>query len=93
MQAMGLGEGGAVRAVIDSLCANLGLDRLWRNNSQRNSVAFSIAVISLCAKLSKADGVSIHLEARAFEEVYRVPPGERANVERLYDVVQERVIR
>ena len=31
MQAMGLGEGGAVRAVLDSLCANLGLDRLWRN--------------------------------------------------------------
>lgn len=90
-RAMGLGEGGAVRAVLDSLYANLGLDRLWRNSSQRNSVAVTIAVISLCAKLSKADGVSTYLEARAFEEVYHVPPEERENVERLYDVAKRDV--
>ena len=88
---MGLGEGGAVRAVLDGLCANLGLDRFWRNRSQRNSVAFTIAVISLCAKLSKADGVSTYLEAQAFEEVFHVPPEERANVERLYDFAKQDV--
>lgn len=90
MRAMGLGEGGAVRTVLESLCSNLGLDRLTRN-SQANSVAFTIAVISLCAKLSKADGVSTYLEAKAFEEVYQVPPEERANVERLYDVAKQDV--
>lgn len=88
---MGLGEGGAVRAVLGSLCANLGLDRLSRTGSQRNSVAFTIAVISLCAKLSKADGVSSHLEARAFEEVYHVPSEEAANVERLYNFAKQDV--
>lgn len=91
MRAMGLGEGGAVRAAFEGLCANLGLDRLWRSTSQRNSVAFTIAVISLCAKLSKADGVSSYLEARAFEDVYHVPPEERANVERLYDLAKQDV--
>lgn len=90
-RAMGLGEGGGVRAAIESLCANLGFDRASRSRSQRNSVAFTIAVISLCAKLSKADGVSSQLEARAFEEVYHVPPEEKANVERLYDIARQDV--
>lgn len=88
---MGLGEGGTVRAVLDGLYANLGLDNIWRTRAQRNSVAFTIAVISLCAKLSKADGVSTYLEAQAFEDVYQVPPEERANVERLYDFAKQDV--
>lgn len=91
MRAMGLDEGGAVRTALESLLADLGLDRLIGGGSQRNSVAFTIAVISLCAKLSKADGVSTYLEARAFEDVYRVPPEERPNVERLYDVAKQDV--
>src|SRR5690606_30265066 len=70
---------------------NLGLDKLWRSRSQRNSVAFTIAVISLCAKLSKADGVSTCLEAQAFEEIYHVPPEERANVARLYNIAKQDV--
>jgi DnaJ like chaperone protein len=54
-------------------------------------VAFTIAVISLCAKLSKEDGVSTQLEAKAFEDVYHVPPEERANVERLYNLAKQDV--
>lgn len=91
MRAMGLGEGGAVRAVLEGLCANLGCDQPARTATHRSSIAFTIAVIALCAKLSKADGVSTYLEARAFEEVYNVPPEERANVERLYDVAKQDV--
>ncbi len=90
-QAIGLGEGGAVRAVLENLSATLGFDRAQRTDSQSNSVAFTIAVISLCAKLSKADGVSIQLEAEAFEEVYHVPPEERAHVERLYNIAKQDV--
>ena len=48
-------------------------------------------MISLCAKLSKADGVSTCLEAQAFEEIYHVPPEERANVERLYNIAKQDV--
>ncbi len=91
-QAMGFGEGGAVRSALATLCTGLGLERLSpRSSSQRTSVAFTVAVISLCAKLSKADGVSIALEARAFEQVFHVPPEEEANVERLYDIAKQDV--
>jgi len=90
-QTIGLGQGGGVRAVLESLCATLGLDRLSRASSQRTSVAFTIAVISLCAKLSKADGVSTFLEAQAFEQIYQVPPEERANVEHLYRIAKQDV--
>src|SRR5690606_14232193 len=84
-------EGGAVRTAFESVLANLGLDRFMGGGSQGKSVAFTIAVIALCAKLSKADGVSTYLEARAFEEVYHVPPEERANVERLYEIARQDV--
>lgn len=80
-----------MRAVLEGLCADLGLGKLWRTRSQRNSVAFTIAVIALCAKMSKADGVSTSLEAQAFQEIFQVPPEERANVERLYDVAKQDV--
>jgi len=90
-RAIGLGDGSPVRTALETLVANLGLDRFWRSRSHRNSVAFTIAVISLCAKLSKADGVSTQLEAKAFEDVYHVPPEERANVERLYNLAKQDV--
>jgi DnaJ like chaperone protein len=90
-QAMGFGEGGAVRSVLSRLCSSLGLDRLSRPNAQRAGVAFTVAVIALCAKLSKADGVSLALEAQAFEQVFHVPPEEQANVEHLYDIAKQDV--
>jgi len=86
---MGFGEGGVVRSVLSSLCASLGLDQPTRSRSQQTGVAFTIAVIALCAKLSKADGVSLALEARAFEQVFHVPPEEEANVEHLYDIAKQ----
>jgi DnaJ like chaperone protein len=91
MQAVGLAEGGAARAFLGNLCTTLGLGRLTREGSASNSVAFTIAVISLCAKISKADGVSTKLEAEAFKRIYRVPPQEAANVERLYDLARQDV--
>ena len=90
-RAMGFGEGGAVRSVLSSLCASLGLDQPSRSHAQQTSVAFTMAVIALCAKLSKADGVSLALEARAFEQVFHVPPEEEANVEHLYDIAKQDV--
>lgn len=91
VRAMGAGEGGSVRAWLESLYAGLGLDRPARADRQRNGVAFTIAAISLCAKLSKADGVSSSLEAKAFEDVFHVPADERPNVERLYNIAKQDV--
>jgi DnaJ like chaperone protein len=55
------------------------------------SVAFTIAVIALCAKMAKADGIVAAAEVRAFEEVFAVPPQERHNVERVYRLAQQDV--
>ena len=89
--AIGLGEGGVARSVLDRICSGLGLDLLKRT-SGRHSVAFTVALISLCAKMSKADGVSSQLEAEAFEQIFHVPPEETANVERLYDIAKQNVL-
>jgi DnaJ like chaperone protein len=91
LRAVGLRERGAVRSALGVVLASLGLEHKQRNAAQRNSVAFTIALVALCAKLSKADGVSTALEARAFEQVFHVPPEERANVERLYDLAKRDV--
>ncbi len=91
MRTVGLAEGGVARSVLDGICTTLGLDAPSREAPARNSVAFTIAVITLCAKISKADGASSRLEAEAFKQIYRVPPAEAANVERLYDLAKQDV--
>ena len=55
----------------------------------RRRVAFSVAMIALSAKMAKADGVVTHDEIRAFQQIFEVPPRERRNVERLYDLARQ----
>ena len=55
------------------------------------TVAFTIAVTTLAAKMAKADGVALPVEARAFEEVFAIPPEEATNVQRLYDLAKQDV--
>lgn len=57
----------------------------------RRRVAFSVAMIALSAKMAKADGVVTRDEIRAFEQIFQVPPRERRNVERLYDLARQDV--
>ena len=49
------------------------------------SVAFTIAVIVLGAKMAKADGQVTQDEIRAFKEVFRVPPDEMDNVAKVFN--------
>ena len=49
------------------------------------SVAFTIAVIALGAKMAKADGVVKREEIAAFKQVFRVPADEVKNVARVFD--------
>ncbi len=55
----------------------------------RRSVAFSVAMIALSAKMAKADGVVTQDEVRAFHEIFHVPEAERLNVSRLYDLARQ----
>lgn len=84
-------RGGAMRTAVETLWSQIGLDRLLGRSAGANGTAFTIAIIALSAKLSKADGVSLRIEAEAFEEIYRVPHSEAPNVKRLFDLAKQDV--
>ena len=52
----------------------------------RDSVTFTIAVVALSAKLSKADGRVTRNEVAAFREVFRMEPGQEASVGYVYNM-------
>ena len=84
--ALGLGQGGAVRSAMDEVWASLRLDQLTSPTPGHQRVAFTIAFVSLAAKMAKADGVAVEIEAHTFDMIFAVPERERANVRRVYDV-------
>jgi DnaJ like chaperone protein len=65
-------------------------DRFGRTRAPdpRGSIAFTIAVIALGAKMAKADGTVSRDEVAAFGEVFRVPPQEEANLRRVFDLAR-----
>ena len=52
------------------------------------SVAFTIAVIALGAKMAKADGQVTRDEVAAFREVFTIPPDEEANAARVFNLAR-----
>jgi DnaJ like chaperone protein len=52
------------------------------------SVAFTIAVIALGAKMAKADGRVTRDEVAAFREVFLIPPAEADNAARVFDLAR-----
>lgn len=90
---IGPSEPGGVRAGFDRLLENLGLttgrDDDRSGPDARTPVAFTMAIIALAAKLSKADGVSSPIEADMFYSIYKVPAGEMANVRYLFDLAKQ----
>ncbi|CTQ49908.1 molecular chaperone DjiA [Jannaschia donghaensis] len=52
------------------------------------SVAFTIAVIALSAKMAKADGQVTRDEVSAFREVFVIPPEEVDNAARVFDLAR-----
>ncbi|MGB5559160.1 MAG: molecular chaperone DjiA [Paracoccaceae bacterium] len=64
-------------------------DRL-RSPRQR-SVAFTIAVIALGAKMAKADGLVTRDEVSAFREVFTIPPAEEQNAARVFNLARQDV--
>ncbi len=64
-------------------------DRL-RSPPER-SVAFTIAVIALGAKMAKADGLVTRDEVSAFREVFSIPGGEEKNAARVFNLARQDV--
>ncbi len=55
------------------------------------SVAFTIAVIALGAKMAKADGLVTRNEVAAFREVFYIPKEEEENTARLFNLARQDV--
>lgn len=78
LQALRAGEG--FDAVFDRLRA-----------SPERSVAFTIAVIALGAKLAKADGQVTRNEVAAFRHVFTIVPEEEGNAARVFNLARQDV--
>ncbi len=80
-----------IAKVISSLAAGEGLssvfDRL-RGPPER-SVAFTIAVIALGAKMAKADGRVTRNEVAAFREVFHIAPEDEVQAARVFDLARQ----
>lgn len=57
----------------------------------QKSVAFTIAVISLSAKMAKADGRVAPSEVSAFRQVFLIDPQDEASAARVFDLAREDV--
>jgi DnaJ like chaperone protein len=55
------------------------------------SVAFTIGMIALGAKMAKADGDVTGDEVEAFKQVFQVPEKDRASVERVFNLAKQDV--
>ena len=55
------------------------------------SVAFTIAVIALGAKMAKADGHVTRDEVTAFREVFHIPPSQEASAAKLFNLARQDV--
>ncbi len=74
---------------VERLWRLLGLDRLLPSTPGLNTVAFTIALISLSAKLAKADGVAVKIEAETFERLHRASSSDIKHIRRLYDLAAQ----
>src|SRR5687767_13039612 len=79
----GVGKVGATVSGLRAVLANLA------NSDVRRQAAFAIAMIALSAKMAKADGVVTRPEVDAFCRIFTIPPGEEANVSRVYNLAKQ----
>lgn len=84
---VGLAVGGPLGALLGAVAGHVVIDRALEDSE----VVFTVALIALSAKMAKADGEVTDSEVRAFEEIFKIPPGEAKNVGRVYKVAQQDV--
>ena len=78
---------------LSALASGEGLSALFDKlrPPPEKSVAFTIAVIALGAKMAKADGEVTRNEVAAFRQVFAIPPGEEANAARVFNLARQDV--
>lgn len=82
-----------IRDALSALAAGEGLAAVFERLAVRpeRTVAFTIAVIALGAKMAKADGVVTRDEVAAFREVFVIPEGEEASAARVFNLARSDV--
>jgi len=82
--ATALGDAGG--SLLHEVASVFGFER---NAAPERSVAFTIGVIALSAKMAKADGVVSPREVEAFRRVFQFSPEEAANVTRVFNLAKQ----
>lgn len=82
--------------IVDAFAAvarGEGLTAVFENlrTPPERSVAFTIAVIALGAKMAKADGEVTRAEVQAFREVFHIPASEEANAAKVFNLARQDV--
>jgi DnaJ like chaperone protein len=80
----------AISVIGDSVSTFLAKITQPRSNPEM-SIAFTIGVIALGAKMAKADGIVTGEEITAFKQVFRVPERELAGVARVFNLAKQDV--
>lgn len=86
----GFAIGGPIGALLGGIAGHA-LDRVRDSDSTKDGtkqIAFTIGVITLGAKMAKADGVVTKDEIQAFREVFSVPPEEMKNVSKVFNLAR-----
>ncbi len=78
---------------ISALATGEGLSAVFEKlrTPPERTVAFTIAVIALGAKMAKADGVVTRDEVIAFREVFVIPAAEEENAARVFNMARQDV--
>lgn len=85
LQALGNGGAGLVDRIVQFVAT------LGDGSEGRRSIAFTVAMIALSAKMAKADGVVTGDEEIAFLQLFQIPEGEEKNVARLFNLAKQDV--
>ena len=81
----------ALASIGDSVGAFLQAIAARNPTPREKSVAFTIGMIGLGAKMAKADGVVTEDEIKAFKQVFHIPDGELAAVARVFNLAKQDV--
>jgi len=92
--AAGFALGGPLGAMLGAVAGHA-VDRYRATQQDQDdgdptrSIAFTIGVIVLSAKMAKADGVVTRDEIDAFKQVFQVPANEAANVSKVFNQARQ----
>lgn len=87
--AAGFAVGGPLGALVGTLAGHAVDRRCGPEEADgTKSIAFTIGVVVLSAKLAKVDGIVRRVEVETFKRVFDVPPDELKNVGRVFDLAR-----